>query len=316
LTLDEKVVRLWDLSTGALRGAPLRHDGTVGAAVFSPDGRIMATRSEGTVRLWDATTGISLGAPMRQDDHVVYALAFSPDGRSLLTGGRDRVARLWDVATCKPKGISLPHPAAVMRASFSKDGTMILTECFGSVRLWSAHTGRPLGPPLLGLARASNATFTRDSRRIFAGRSGREVGLWPVPEPLPDAVEQVQLWVETITGMRLDEHGGAAGLDEDGRRKGERAPQARGGAPGGGGSGGEERRPLPPTPSPRRRGGERQRRLPEMGRSSGPAKFPFCSPSPLRGGGRGEGLLTRSSGLVEAGHDRRDVVLAAPFVRG
>jgi hypothetical protein len=68
---------------------------------------------------------------------------------------------------------------------------------------------------LLRLAPASFAHFTRDSRRIFTIRSAREVGLWPVPEPLPGAVEQVRLWAETITGMRLDEHGGAAVLDED-----------------------------------------------------------------------------------------------------
>src|SRR5438477_10752626 len=39
--------------------------------------------------------------------------------------------------------------------------------------------------------------------------------------------------------------------------------------------------PLPPTPSPKRRGGARQ-------------AFPFCSPSPLRGGGRGEGFLKQA----------------------
>src|SRR5262249_15111584 len=50
-------------------------------------------------------------------------------------------------------------------------------------------------------------------------------------------------------------------------------------------------RPLPPTPSPKRRGGERQWRFAVSGRRRKFRLHSFCSPFPLRGGGRGEGLL-------------------------
>src|SRR5262249_9889546 len=55
----------------------------------------------------------------------------------------------------------------------------------------------------------------------------------------------------------------------------------------------EKLRPLPPTPSPKRRGGARQDSS-FLGEGASP-HFPLCSPSPLRGGGWGEGLLGQSS---------------------
>src|SRR5262245_2351402 len=50
------------------------------------------------------------------------------------------------------------------------------------------------------------------------------------------------------------------------------------------------KQPLPPAPSPKRRGGGSQ--LPVSGGKTRPL-FPFCPPSPLRGGGRGEGFVPR-----------------------
>ena len=56
---------------------------------------------DGTARLWDAQTGRQL---RRFEGHTeeVYSVAFSPDGRQVLTGSRDGTARLWDAQTGHP----------------------------------------------------------------------------------------------------------------------------------------------------------------------------------------------------------------------
>jgi hypothetical protein len=44
--------------------------------------------------LWDVATGWRLGPPLRHHQEV-YAVAFRPDGRAVLTGSRDKTARQW-----------------------------------------------------------------------------------------------------------------------------------------------------------------------------------------------------------------------------
>ena len=47
-------------------------------------------------RLWVAATGWPLAPPLQHQDKV-WAVAFSPDGKNVLTGSDDHTARLWDV---------------------------------------------------------------------------------------------------------------------------------------------------------------------------------------------------------------------------
>jgi WD40 repeat protein len=64
-------------------------------------------------------------------------VAFSPDGRTVLTGSGDRTARLWDAATGKPIGTPLAHDAGVAAVAFSATGDAVLTKTEdGVVRRW------------------------------------------------------------------------------------------------------------------------------------------------------------------------------------
>src|SRR5262249_31928550 len=105
---DNSVI-LWDLAP-TRKGGPagervLKHDNQLRAVRFSPDGKVLAASDEGgKVRLWDPFTGQLLKTI---DAHTLpaYNLAFSGDGKTLVTcAGNWRTrshgeVNFWDVAT-------------------------------------------------------------------------------------------------------------------------------------------------------------------------------------------------------------------------
>ena len=58
---------------------------------------------------------------------AVRAVAFSPDGKTVLTGSCDKTARLWDAATGRPLGHPMTHQGEVRAVAFSPDGKTVLT---------------------------------------------------------------------------------------------------------------------------------------------------------------------------------------------
>jgi WD40 repeat protein len=92
---------------------------------------------DNSARLWDATTGQQLGPSLVHQGGGVSAVAFSPDGETVLTGSLDKTARLWGAATGQPIGPPLTHSGTVYAVAYSPDGKTVLTGSTGnSARLW------------------------------------------------------------------------------------------------------------------------------------------------------------------------------------
>jgi WD40 repeat protein len=107
------LARLWAAATGA----PLKkRGGVIYGRVYSPDGRKCAEvgPDDDTVRLWDAS-----GEPLamfKGHAAAVVSIAWSPDGKRLVTGSRDETTQLWDADTGKMqitlRGTPMPSGAA------------------------------------------------------------------------------------------------------------------------------------------------------------------------------------------------------------
>ena len=78
------------------------------------------------MKLWDVATGQELST-YRGHHGDVTSIAFSPSGKQLMSGGRDKTIRIWD-ATRNPEALVLRgHTRAVTGAAFSVDGTRLVT---------------------------------------------------------------------------------------------------------------------------------------------------------------------------------------------
>jgi tetratricopeptide (TPR) repeat protein len=162
---------------------------------------------------------------------MVRCVAFSPDGRSVLTGSHDHTARLWDAATGHPLGPALRHQNGIWSAAFSPDGKMVVTGSYdNTVRLWDAATGRPLGPPLRHDGWVYKVAFSPDGRTLLTGCSDRTARLWDMSE-LPDEPERVSAWLSKATTLGLDESDEVKVLDRAALDESRERLESLGGAP-------------------------------------------------------------------------------------
>jgi WD40 repeat protein len=180
--------RLWDVATGRLRDTIQSPAARAYCVAFAPDGKSLAVGyggEHGLVQWWDRD-------PLRRrdswaaHDRVTRGLAFSPNGRLLVTGGNDQIVRLWNLE--RPAIGAVFRPLVMVELSsthavtFSPDGSLVaaLSSHPASVRLWRTANDW-VSRPLSSLKRLSAwgyaLAFGPDGRQLALGLEA-DAAIW------------------------------------------------------------------------------------------------------------------------------------------
>lgn len=125
-----------------------------------------------------STGGLRLVTP---DGHAdwVNAVAFSPDGRLVVTASRDNTARVWDVATGDEVTTFDMHTGPVNAAAFSPDGRWVVTASDDhTARVWEAATGSEVTTFEGHESLVKSATFSPDGRRVVSASWDGTARVW------------------------------------------------------------------------------------------------------------------------------------------
>lgn len=115
----------------------------------------------------------------------ILAVAFSPDGKKILTGSCDKTAKLWDVETGKVEKIYAGHSSEVTAVAFSPDGAKILTGSNDhTAKLWDLVTQKVEKTFIGHAAEVTSVAFSTesesDSLKILTGSKDNTAKTWDV----------------------------------------------------------------------------------------------------------------------------------------
>jgi WD40 repeat protein len=185
--IDGSVI-LWDVASLAPRETLRGHSASVRQAVFSADGRTLYTVShDGSAIAWDVAGARGLGRPFtfthdRAFDQVYdrHPSRFSPDGRLIAVGVKQRGVALWDAARLARVGPPLLETGGEVKAiDFSRDGrALAAVTSNGKASVWDLGT-RSLrwGPKVVDRDAVLGVSFSADGT-MLATSAETGVRLW------------------------------------------------------------------------------------------------------------------------------------------
>jgi RNA polymerase sigma factor (sigma-70 family) len=148
---------------------------------FSPDGRILATRvslgGKDAIHLWDVATGKERS--VLKHKRFIHGLAFSPDGKLLVSSDQEPALHLWDTTTGQQLRSA---PAEAGNVTFSPDGkTLAVGNSYGTVTLWEVATSKMQATlkPVTPSWTSSGLTYSPDGQ-LLAVAGDKDLVLWDV----------------------------------------------------------------------------------------------------------------------------------------
>ena len=159
-----------------------------GAQLFAAGGQPGAS---GEARQWAVADGRLLRSFEGHRD-AIYALALSPDGKTLATGSYDQKIKLWNVEQGKEIRTLSGHNGCVFALAFRPDGKILASASADrTVKLWDVASGERRDTLSQSLKEVYAVAFSPDGKRLWAGGGDNRIRIWEVSEAAAETTNPI-----------------------------------------------------------------------------------------------------------------------------
>ena len=198
---------LWDTTSGRKLAEFPGTTGSVECMVFAPGGQSLIFASQdGRVRSWHFDKRTEQVAQLAGHQKEVWALAYTPDGATLLSAGDDHLIKLWDSRNGQLQSTLKGHDSLVTSLAVNHGGTLLASASFDkTVRLWELPGGKP-GRVLRGHTEGARAiAFSPDGITLASAGSDHTVRLWDLATG--ETISVIEGHIESVRGLIFDQGG-------------------------------------------------------------------------------------------------------------
>jgi WD40 repeat protein len=209
-TVDTATICVWDAASGRLKRTLQGHSRRVWSLAVTPDGtRIVSGGGDGTLRIWDLAHGrlertldVDITSDMRAKGEEwraqVLTVAVTPDGSRIVSGGYDRLVRIWDLASGRLEQTLQGHTDEVNAVALTADGARIVSCAFDiqghsrspdPLRVWDLASGQQIATwtPDPGVSVTACCTVPTDASLVAYGDSTGGIHVLRLLEDRPPA---------------------------------------------------------------------------------------------------------------------------------
>ncbi|MBD2384098.1 serine/threonine-protein kinase [Cylindrospermum sp. FACHB-282] len=172
------------------------HDQSVLSVAISPDGKTIASTSDGLrptggdglrptggdriIKLWNLATGQQISS-LSGNSQRVNVVIFSPDGKTLVSGGDDNTIKVWNLATGKQIRTLEGHSDSVHALAISPDAqTLVSGSDDNTIKIWNLTTGKQIRTLVGHTFWVRSVALSKDGVTLASGSFDKTIKLWNI----------------------------------------------------------------------------------------------------------------------------------------
>lgn len=174
-------VTVWDVSQAIRLPNVLHPESGVNALMFLPNDTTLAVGcADGHVSLWEWGDFPEFHTWQGHRPAEAWSVDFTPDSKTLVSGGDDHALRIWDVKQGKERACWIKHNALISSLAVSPDGRFVATGSYDkTVKLWELSTGTVIWTAAHD-RELRRVVFSPDGRFVASGSKDRTARIWDV----------------------------------------------------------------------------------------------------------------------------------------